>query len=210
MDDDDIFAGCARLRRQTAGWLESLTPDQMDAPSLCAAWTVREVAGHLLAGLQARPRELLAEVVRARFRVDRANAELARRHARQPVDRLVAGFREGADRRLKVPVVGARGPLFDLLVHGGDMRLPLGGSMPDEPELTIEAMNHLTAGFPGLVPRGRLEGLRLTATDVDHSWRDGSVVQGTLNDLVMAVCGRPFVVDRLTGPGAPVLAGRLR
>ena len=209
MDDEQIYAGCTRLRLATAEWLETLGPPELDAPSLCSDWTVREVAGHLLAGLTAKPRDLLTEVVRQGFRVNRANAALARRVAAQPLDRLVGQLREHAGRRVKVPVVGARAPLIDLLVHGGDMRLPLGAAMPAEPELTVAILDDLTAGHPGLVPRSRLPGLRFVATDLDRTWREGAAVEGTVNDLLMAVSGRPFVLDRLTGAGVPVLAGRL-
>lgn len=209
MDDEEIYAGCTRLRLATADWLEALEPPRLDSPSLCSEWTVREVAGHLLAGLLAKPRELLTEVVRQGFRVNRANTALARRYAGQPAERLAAGLRGHADRRLKVPVVGVLGPLLDLLVHGGDMRLPLGMEMPVEPQLTGDAMDYLSSGAPGLVPRTRLRGLRLVATDVDRSWREGAAVEGTLNDLLMATTGRSFVLDRLTGPGVPALAERL-
>lgn len=209
MDDEEIYAGCTRVRLATADWLETLEPAQLDAPSLCSEWTVREVAGHLLAGLSARPRDLLREVVRQGFRVNRANAALARQTAAQPLDQLVGQLRGHAARRVKVPVVGARAPLIDLLVHGGDMRLPLGVAMPAEPELTVAILDHLSTGHPGLVPRSRLQGLGLVATDVDRTWRDGAAVEGTLNDLLMAVSGRPFVLDRLGGPGTPVLARRI-
>lgn len=89
------------------------------------------------------------------------------------------------------------------------MRLPIGELMPAEPEVTIAALDQLTAGMPGLVPRRRLRGLSLVTTDAGRSWRDGTPVEGSLNDLLMAVAGRPFVLDRLAGPGVPVLAQRL-
>lgn len=209
MNNEEIFEGCTRLRVQLADWLATLTAQELDTPSLCSGWTVRDVAGHLLAGLQLTTSELWLEVLRQRFNVDRANAALARRVAAQPIGVVLAGLRAEAGRQLKLPVVGVHGPLIDLLVHGGDMRLPLSASMPNEAALVIEALDRLAEGFPGLVPRARLRGVSLVATDAENSWGLGAVVQGELNDLLMATCGRRVTLDCLSGPGVSILTGRL-
>jgi uncharacterized protein (TIGR03083 family) len=209
VDDAAIFAACARLRRELADWLPTLTDAQLATPSLCAGWTVREVAGHLIEALTGRLRTLLVRTVRCRFDLHRANAELARECAAQPLPALVAALREHADKQLKQPGVGAHGPLTDLLVHDGDMRIPLGLPMTPDPALVAEALDFLAPGAAGFTPRRRLAGLRLVATDLDRSWGTGAAVIGTGADLMMAACGRRAVLPHLTGPGAPVLAARI-
>ncbi len=206
---EQVYAGCTRLRLELADWLGTLSASQLNTPSLCSEWTVREVAGHLLVSLQGSPRQFVVEILRRGFSIDRANAELARRAASLPFETLLTRFRDNAGRRLKVPVVGVHGPLIDLLVHGGDMRLPLGLAMPAEPDLAVEAMDYLTRGTPGLVPKARLTGLQLVSVDLGRSWREGEPVEGELNDLLMAVCGRRAVLKRLDGPGAKLLAERI-
>jgi uncharacterized protein (TIGR03083 family) len=206
---EQIYAGCTRLRLELVDWLGTLSAAQLDTPSLCSEWTVREVAGHLVVSLEGSPRQFVVEILRRGFSIDRANAALASRAAAQPFETLLTRFRDSAGKRLKVPVVGVHGPLIDLLVHGGDMRLPLGLPMPAEADLAVEAMDYLAKGTPGLVPKSRLAGLQLVSVDLDRSWREGAPVEGELNDLLMAVCGRRAVLKRLDGPGAKLLAERI-
>ena len=44
----DIWATIAAERRATADLLEPLTAEQWATPSLCGAWTVKDVAVHLV------------------------------------------------------------------------------------------------------------------------------------------------------------------
>ncbi|MFI2713332.1 maleylpyruvate isomerase family mycothiol-dependent enzyme [Micromonospora sp. NPDC018662] len=106
--------------------MDSLTSAQLDTPSLCGAWTVREVAGHLVSPLVSPPWRLLPLLVGAGFRPHVANARLARQVARRPPAQLAAALREHAEHRFRPPVVGWHGQLTDLQVHGQDIRRPLG------------------------------------------------------------------------------------
>ena len=64
-------------------------------------------------------------------------------------------------------------------------------------------------GALGFVPRHRLRGLCLQATDIDRSWGEGADVRGPLAALLMAACGRVALVHLLDGPGVPMLRVRL-
>jgi uncharacterized damage-inducible protein DinB len=44
----DIPARTAANRRRLADFFDGLSEDQLDRRSLCEAWTVREVLGHLV------------------------------------------------------------------------------------------------------------------------------------------------------------------
>jgi hypothetical protein len=61
----------------------------------------------------------------------------------------------------------------------------------------------------GFVPRGRLDGLQLVATDADVVRGTGAEVRGRVADLLLAACGRRSVLGALEGPGVTVLGSRL-
>lgn len=207
---DDLAPIIATARRAVADLLDGLDEQQLSTPSLCAGWDVRTVAAHLAcaaepAALRSFARDLLA----ARGRVHRANDAAARRAARRPVADVAAALRANADRVLSPPVTGPRGPLTDVLVHDGDIRLPLGMPLTPDPEAVRLALDFVTTGRPvGFVPRGRLRGVRLVPTDVDGAWGGGPEIRGRGIHLLMAACGRTAVLDRLEGAGVGMLAGR--
>jgi hypothetical protein len=55
---------------------------------------------------------------------------------------------------------------------------------------------------PGLIRPGRLDGLRLTATDTDWSSGAGAEVAGPIEAVGMAITGRAEAVKDLQGAGA--------
>ena len=48
MNTDELYARTTRNRLELADLLDTLGPEQWDAPTLCAGWTVRHLAAHLL------------------------------------------------------------------------------------------------------------------------------------------------------------------
>src|SRR3712207_4622703 len=92
---------------------------------------------------------------------DRANVRLAREQARRPFGELTEVLREKADSRFTPPGAGPEAPLTDLLVHGLDIRWPLGLPRKVPEERLRTSLTHLTAGpVAGVVPKGALRGLR--------------------------------------------------
>ncbi len=210
MPHEPVFAAAAEQRRGLADLVESLDDAQLATPSLCAGWDVRTVAGHLVAALILTPRSLVTPLVRARGSLDTANTLMARDVARRPVFELAALLRRHATKRIAPPVTGPRAPLTDTLVHGGDMRLPLGIPHDPAPAAVRFCLDFVTAGRPiGFLPLGRLRGLRLQATDQDWAWGEGDAVSGRGIDLLMAACGRTATLPALAGPGSALLAERL-
>jgi uncharacterized protein (TIGR03083 family) len=207
---DRVHTASVAERLALADLLEGLDEDQWATQSLCAGWDVRTVAGHLVSALSPSPWALLRAVVRSGGRVHAANDALARRAARAPTHRIVASLRAHAGSRTAPPVTGPRGPLTDVLVHTGDIRLPLGLRHEPAADHVRPALEFVTGGRPiGFVPRGRLTGLRLVADDLGDAWGQGAVLAGAAIDLLMAACGRAAVLPRLHGPGVAVLADRL-
>jgi uncharacterized protein (TIGR03083 family) len=208
----DINAAIAAERRRVADLVDSLSPAQLQVRSLCGAWSVREVAGHLVAAISPVPgRQMLAMFVTSGFRLHRANARLAAAVARRPPAELADSLRRNADHRFRAPVVGYPGQLTDLQVHGQDMRRPLGLPHGLDLDRLRVSLEFLTGGRAlGFTPRRRLKGLRLEATDLSWSWGTGPELAGPAEALMMAVAGRPVALADLDGPGVRVLARRLR
>jgi uncharacterized protein (TIGR03083 family) len=210
VDAEQVFRSSARERRELADLVDGLDEEQLNTPSLCAGWDVRTVAAHLVTAVAGADREFAVAVLRARGNPHRANDALARQEARRPAAELAARLRAHADRRSSPPVIGPRGPLTDVLVHAGDIRVPLGLTHAPDPEAVRAALEFVTGRRPlGFVPRGRLAGLRLVAEDVGWSAGSGPELRGRGIDVLMAACGRPALLHRLSGPGVPQLARRL-
>ena len=206
----DVRAAIAVERHRIADLIASLDPAQLDTPSLCGDWTVRQVAGHLLAAVAVPSRTALIMLARSGFRLHRANARLAVDVARRPPAELAADLRKHADDPFRPPIVGYPGQLTDLQVHGQDMRRPLGLPHGLQLDALRISLDFLTGGrAPGFTSGRRLAGLRFESTDLDWQYGTGPVVCGPAEALMMAICGRPAVLGDLDGAGVRLLAGRL-
>jgi uncharacterized protein (TIGR03083 family) len=206
----DLLSAIADERRRIADLLDSLTPAQLATPSLCAEWTVKDVAGHLISAIGSDPAHMLPAVLRSGFNLHRANARVAVLAADRPAGDIAADMRVNAADPFKPPVVGWPGQLTDWQVHGQDMRRPLGlphGLRTDRMRASLE---FLTGGRAlGFAPKRRLAGLRFQATDLDWTWGSGPLLAGPAEALMLAMCGRPVVLAELDGAGVAVLRSRL-
>jgi uncharacterized protein (TIGR03083 family) len=209
VDRQFFFAAVANQRRQIATLAEGLNDIQMATPSLCSGWDVKTVVAHLVASVS----EGFWGTMRMASRhgsMAHAIDELARRRAQLPAAEIVASLRQRADYRLSPPVFGPVAPFTDILIHGGDIRIPLNLPFEPDPELVALALDFLTGPWPfGFVPLGRLRGISLRCTDIDRSWSKGTEVRGPAAALMMAVSGRTALMHNLDGPGLPLLRQRL-
>jgi hypothetical protein len=102
--------------------------------------------------------------------------------------------------------------LVDHIVHQQDMRRPLRlpRQVPEERLLAALGVVTVYPGVGGVVgAKKRSGGLRLVATDVDWSHGEGSDVRGTGEAILLALTGRPVVLDELTGDGVATLRDRI-
>jgi uncharacterized protein (TIGR03083 family) len=205
----DVQRRIATNRLRLADFFDSLDEDQLAARSLCEAWTVREVLGHLVMPLTGSLRGFLLQMVKERGSIDRASAAMARDLSRRPVPDLTALLRAKADEMIPAPGVGPMGQFADGCVHLRDCARPLG--LPDDVSLEDwrALLDWFSGGVRGLVPKSRLEGLQLVAADQDWSSGMGPQVTGPSEALAMAVSGRPLALSDLSGPGVSVLGQRL-
>ncbi|AGL15295.1 maleylpyruvate isomerase family mycothiol-dependent enzyme [Actinoplanes sp. N902-109] len=203
----DLRAAIADERRRIADLLDSLSPGQLDAPSLCGDWTVKEVAGHLVA---ATGRPAFGFLAKNGFNLHKANSRLAVQTAERPVAELAQALRDTADTIAKAPIVGYPGQLTDAQVHGQDMRRPLGlphGLQLDRLKVSLDFM--VGGHAIGFAPKRRLAGLRWEASDLNWFSGVGPLVAGPAEALLMAMCGRGAVLPELDGPGVRILDRRI-
>ena len=179
-------------------------------PSLCAGWDVKTVGAHLAVMLAGGIRRVMWLAARRGGDSDRAIDELARRSAQRSAAEIAASLRDLADHRYWRPPPRAPGLLAEVLAHSGDIRIPLGLPFELDRQATATALDFLTGPVPiGLVPLGRLRGIRLQADDMDRTWGNGKEIRGRAAELLMAAVGRTVVLDALDGPGVPVLRQRM-
>lgn len=208
MDAEHSWEVIAEQRLSLAELLDGLSEQEWETPSLCAGWRVRDVAAHVAMAPQVpSARSLLADAVRARGSFHRLNHDVAVRHAGRPVTQIVAELRTFAGSRRLPVVTNYRNILFDILVHGQDIAIPLGRRRDMPREAARDGAARLwTMGWP-FWARRRLRGVRLTATDTTWTVGDGPEVQGPIDALLLLLTGRTATaLPRLTGAGVARLS----
>ncbi|TFV92461.1 maleylpyruvate isomerase family mycothiol-dependent enzyme [Blastococcus sp. CT_GayMR20] len=206
----DTFAEIADERRGLAALLSGLTGEQQATQSLCREWSVHDVVAHLVVPLEVGIPKFVLAMVACRGNFDRANVRLTREQARRPFGELTEVLRRKADSRFTPPGAGPEAPLTDLLVHGLDIRWPLGLPRDIPQERLHTSLTYLTAApAGGVVPKGTLDGLRWEASDIDWSHGSGPTVRGDAEALLLAITGRTVALRHLSGDGLSTLRGRL-
>ena len=196
-------------RAALADDIADLTPEQWATRSLCAAWTVEETVAHLVAGASIGPLRWFRSVLGARGSFDRHNARRLAEHRGSTPPETLARFRAVGTSTTCPP-----GPvemwLGEIVVHGGDVRRPL-GLVRDHPPSTLAPLATFFATQNSTVrSRTNAAGLRLEATDGPFTAGpdDAPLVRGATLALVMAMAGRAAFCDDLTGPGVATLRSR--
>jgi uncharacterized protein (TIGR03083 family) len=171
---------------------------------------VHDVAAHLIVPLEVGTPRFALAMLACGGSFDRANTRLTRQQSRRPVEEIVQILRHKAESRFTPPGAGPEAPLTDLLVHGLDIRWPL-GLVRDVPHPRLRtSLAFLTSrSARGLVRRGALDGLRVEATDVDWAHGRGPSVRGDAQTLLLALTGRTTALAHLSGDGVPTLHARL-
>jgi uncharacterized protein (TIGR03083 family) len=211
VDAESSWRVIEQERRSLAALLENLTDDQWNTPSLCDGWRIKDVAAHVALAPQApSPLAMVVEGVRAGGRFHQMNHDVSVRHAERPGADLVAELREHASSRKLPKVTNYRNILFDVLVHGQDIAIPLGirREMPKD-AARAGIVRVWTMGWPFGVKRP-LKRFRFTATDVDWAAGDGPEVSGPVEALLLLLTGRPAALPRLSGRGVEELSGLVR
>ncbi|TFV56280.1 maleylpyruvate isomerase family mycothiol-dependent enzyme [Mycobacterium sp. PS03-16] len=203
----DLWAVVHAERRALADDLEPLTAGGWATPSLCAGWDVHDVVAHLVSSARQGRLGFVVALARARFDFDRevANGVAAERRA-DPADTLAA--LRAVCGRSDTPPVPLITRIEEVVIHGEDVRRPLGITREYPTEWVARAVEH-TARERFAGGRDRVAGLTLAATDCALRVGAGPEVGGPVLSLLLAASGRAAALPELTGPGVDVLAERL-
>jgi uncharacterized protein (TIGR03083 family) len=194
-------------RRDLADTLEGLTLQQWEAASWCEGWSVHETAGHVVAAAEQTFPNFYKELLEAGFRFHVFTARGAARMARISPEELVNRLRARTvtTNHPPAPVMAMLG---EIVVHGADIRSPLGLSH-GAPEPALIALADSWKNSNLLIgAKRRIGGIRLRATDAAWSHGEGPEVVGPLQSLILAITGRKGSHQDLSGDGLAVLAAR--
>ena len=210
MDRDAQWGVIEQQRRAIADVLDDLAPHEWELPSLCAGWRIRDVAAHIaLAPQPPGPVDMVRAGLRARGRFHRLNHDVSVRYADAEQD-LVAEIRAHAASRKLPAVTNYRNILYDIMVHGQDIAIPLGidREMPKDAAIAgVQRAWTMAWLFGGA---RSLKRFRYTATDADWTAGDGPEVAGPVAALLLLLTGRLAALPQLSGPGIDGLRGALR
>jgi uncharacterized protein (TIGR03083 family) len=192
MDRDTLWGHIHHERAALATTLRTLTPEQWQHDSLCAGWTVKDVAAHVIT----TPRLGFGGTVGVFARnlgrgyntmIDR---ETRRTSGRMTTDEIVAAFDTHADSRRKVAVTTTVEPLIDALVHHQDIVRPLGLRHDMDPAAAAVAADRVRLLAPLMGTRAAIRGVRMVATDIDWDRGKGPLVEAPMQELLMRCAGR--------------------
>jgi uncharacterized protein (TIGR03083 family) len=207
MNPDQVWQAIDTQRAQLCDLLAALGDDEWRQPSLCAGWTVRDVAAHLTLQ-QLGPAAALGQLVKWQGSLDRTIAHIARlRAAALTTEQIITQIRATIGSRRRNFGVTHLETLCDILVHSQDIAIPLGRHL-DLPvdAAAVAASRVLSMRWPPPPPSVKtMAGFRLAATDISWSTGDGRTVQGPMAALLLVCCGRLAALPRLSGDGAAEL-----
>ena len=185
----------------------ALTPEQWATASWCAGWTVQQTAGHILSAAEQTPPHFYLELAQAGFRfstfAERGAQRLGALEPQQLSERLEA--RTTTTNRPPAPVVTMLG---EIVVHGEDIRRPLGLTHTVDDAALVAVADSYKSSNLLIGSKRRIEGLRLTATDVAWSTGDGPEVTGPLVSLILVMTGRSAASPDLEGEGLSTVLSR--
>ncbi len=194
-------------RAALADAFDAIAPEKWSTPSWCEAWSVLDVAGHVVAAAEQTFPNFYRELFGAGLNFDRFADRGAKKNA-------AAGPAELA-RRLRARTTTTNHPpapvmamLGEIVVHGQDIRRPLGISYQSPPEALLAVADNWKNSNLLIGAKRRIAGVRLRATDAQWSHGDGPEVAGPLQSLVLAMVGRKGAHADLAGDGVALLASR--
>jgi uncharacterized protein (TIGR03083 family) len=187
-------------------WI-GFTSQQWSAPSLCAGWSVQDVAGHVVAGAEQTPVGFFKDLARAGFNFDRFTDRGAKKNGAAGPTELVRRL-QARTTTTNHPPGPAAAMLGEILVHGADIRRPLHLHYHYPEAALVEVANRWKNSNLVIGAKRRIEGLKLRATDADWIHGDGPEVSGPLLALVLATAGRKDAHRELSGEGLTMLMGR--
>lgn len=200
----DVWDDVHQERQALLELLETLTPEQWDAASLCTEWRVRDVVAHMVSETRTTVAQTAWEFITSGFRINRYIADDARQRGTAPATNLLEDFRGVVPARTHLPGLSSLAMLEDIVVHQMDIRRALDEprSIPNRRMIPVATDLWTNRFLPG--PK-LFQGLRAVATDAAWTAGNGPDVAGPIEALILTLAGRFVALDQLQGEGIATL-----
>ncbi len=208
MSDTQTWKMIHDERARAADMLESLSPEQWTAATLCEGWNVRNVAAHMMIASEQTTGHFLSGLIGSGFRFNvMTDRDVSHASQLSPAD--IIGRIRARTTTTNKPPAPAMAMLGEVVVHGTDVRQPLGIDDNTSMDAKLACLNMFkNSNFP--VPgKKTIAGVHLRATDADWSHGEGPEVAGPTLALLMAMVARPLFAS-LSGDGVETLRGRIK
>jgi uncharacterized protein (TIGR03083 family) len=209
MTPADLLVAIADERRRLADMLDTFTPEQWDHASLCEGWTNRCVVAHLTMGLTMPTPKFILEMLKAGFNFNTAADRFAKHESEKSTAELIDTLRKNADHRFKPPGANYDAPLTDIIVHGLDIRRPLGIDRDVATDRWTAVLDLLAKPKTQKFFNSTLPDVNLTATDI--GWTTGSgnkSITATAENLALLLAKRRVDPAHFSGDGVHTLGTR--
>ncbi len=205
----DTWTSIKNGREALGDYLAGLSVDDWNRSSLCAGWTVKDAAAHMLVVPTMSKGQVFRSFLRSGFNLDKMNARFVTNlTADMSTADIATKTRASAGSHLMPPGLKLPGVLTELVVHSSDISEGVGTPFILPVDDYIAALDHLKNVQPVFGSKKRIAGLTLRATDTEWSTGSGPTVEGPAQQLLLAVAGRRSALDRLSGDGLATLRAR--
>jgi uncharacterized protein (TIGR03083 family) len=205
----DTWTSIKNGREALGEYLAGLSADDWNRPSLCADWTVKDTAAHMLVIPTLSKGQVFRSFLGSGFNLDKMNAKLVKEiTGRMSTAEIAAKTRASASSQSMPPGLKLPGVLTELVVHSSDIAEGVGTPFALPTEDYLAALDHLKDVQPVFGSKERIAGLTMRTTDADWSTGSGPIVEGPAQQLLLAVAGRRSAIDRLSGDGIATLRSR--
>lgn len=164
-------------RQDFAAFLDELSPQHWELPSLCELWRVRDVVAHVISYDQLSRWQLACRFAKGGLVPARINALGVAEYAGRSPRQLSELMRTCIPPRGLTSAFGGMIALVDGMVHQQDIRRPLGIERVIPPQ-RLQRVLDLALRAPTTRGARKARGLRLIATDVDWAYGDGLEATG--------------------------------
>jgi uncharacterized protein (TIGR03083 family) len=188
--------------------LQPLTEEQWRTPSLCPEWTVHQALAHVVALTKQTPPKFFGKFAASGFQFNKMAAkDIAREGSGTPAQTLAELAAHIGD--TTAPPGPVDSWIGEMVVHGADIRRPLGISYSPPVATTRQVADFYKNSNLLIGAKNRIAGVRLVATDTDWSHGTGPEVRGPILSLVQAMTGRAIALSDLTGDGVAALSAKM-
>jgi uncharacterized protein (TIGR03083 family) len=195
-------------RKELADDLAGLTEAQWSTSSLCDGWTVEETLAHLTSAARMTPFRWIRSMAAAGFRPDVHNRRRLDEHLGETPAETLVKFR-AAMSATTAPSGHSAGWLGEIVVHGQDIRRPLGLHRNPAIDRTTAVARFFVSKNFAVNSRNVAAGLQWEATDGPFRSGEGPIVRGTTEALVMLLAGRRAYLTDVTGDGVETVNARI-